>query len=91
MADERPILVTGAGGGVGGVGRTVVWLLRERSVQPAEVTAVPTGLGPQRLTPAVDVGALVSSASGTSAPRCSSRAASLRSSSTPTAAMSAVP
>jgi uncharacterized protein YbjT (DUF2867 family) len=29
MADERPILVTGAGGGVGGVGRTVVSLLRE--------------------------------------------------------------
>jgi uncharacterized protein YbjT (DUF2867 family) len=29
MLDENPILVTGAGGGVGGVGRTVVRLLRE--------------------------------------------------------------
>ncbi len=33
MADERPILVTGAGGGVGGVGRTVVSLLRERGLR----------------------------------------------------------
>ena len=32
MADGSPILVTGAGGGTGGVGRTVVELLRERGL-----------------------------------------------------------
>jgi uncharacterized protein YbjT (DUF2867 family) len=32
VAEDGPVLVTGAGGGVGGVGRTVVGLLRERGV-----------------------------------------------------------
>jgi uncharacterized protein YbjT (DUF2867 family) len=32
VADEDPTLITGAGGGIGGVGRTVVELLRERDV-----------------------------------------------------------
>jgi uncharacterized protein YbjT (DUF2867 family) len=32
MGDGSPILVTGAGGGIGGVGRTVVELLRERDL-----------------------------------------------------------
>ncbi|GAA2103248.1 NAD(P)H-binding protein [Actinomadura alba] len=32
MAEDGPVLVTGAGGGVGGVGRTVVKLLRERGL-----------------------------------------------------------
>ncbi len=32
MAEEGPILVTGVGGGVGGVGRTLVGLLRERGL-----------------------------------------------------------
>jgi uncharacterized protein YbjT (DUF2867 family) len=32
MINDAPVLVTGAGGGVGGVGRTVVELLRERGV-----------------------------------------------------------
>jgi uncharacterized protein YbjT (DUF2867 family) len=32
VGDDSPILVTGAGGGIGGVGRTVVELLRERDL-----------------------------------------------------------
>lgn len=32
MTQDRPILVTGAGGGIGGVGRTVVGVLRQRDL-----------------------------------------------------------